>query len=233
MKTNISIIIPTLNEEKNIFNLFYEIKKKLFENSYEIIFVDDKSTDNTRLKILLLKSIYNNIKYIFRKEKNLSTAFLDGVKIAAGKYVVLMDADLQHSPSDINIMLNTIKSFNYDFVIGSRFLKDSYNNSSSFKSQLRLTLSKIFIFLIRKIFKLKVHDPLSGFFICKKNSLKKSRYLYKKGFKILLDYLITNKNKLKLKEIPITVNKREYGASKLNIKIFITFIKQCFFYYIK
>ena len=161
---------------------------------YEIIFVDDNSLDKTQNQILYLSKKNKNIKYIFRKERNLSTAFLDGVKIAKGKYIVLMDADLQHSPNDINKLFLEIKKNNLDFVIGSRFLNRSRNYSKSIKSVIRLSLSKLFIYFINKLFKLNVTDPLTGFFICKKESIKNSKPLYKKGFKILLDYLIVNNN---------------------------------------
>ena len=60
----------------------------------------------------------------------MSTAFLDGVKISKGKYVVLMDADLQHSPSDLNKLYYEIKKNNLDIVIGSRFLE--YSSKSTF-----------------------------------------------------------------------------------------------------
>ena len=230
MNIRISIIIPTLNEEKNIFKIYYKIKKYLLDKNYEIIFVDDKSSDNTRYKILSLSNQYSNIRYIFRKERNLSTAFLDGVNKAKGKYIVLMDSDLQHSPTDINQMLNILNNTNYDFVIGSRFLKNSGYYSVTIKSKIRILLSKFFIFLINILFKIRVSDPLSGFFICKKNSLIDNKNLYKNGFKILLDYLIVKKKRLKIKEIPITINKRLYGNSKLNIKIFLIFIKQFYFH---
>lgn len=226
----ISIIIPTLNEEKNIFKLYTAIKKKFKCKSYEIIYVDDDSSDRTQSKILSLKKHKKNVKFIFRKEKNLSTAFLDGVKISKGKYVVLMDADLQHSPNDINKLYNEITKNNLDIVIGSRFLKNSSNYSKSIKSIIRLFLSKIFISLINLLFGLNVTDPLAGFFISKKKSLKNNKHLYKKGFKILLDYLIVNRKELKIKDIPIKVNKRLYGNSKLNFKIFYLFLKQCYFY---
>jgi hypothetical protein len=88
------------------------------------------------------------------------------------------------------------------------------------------------VLLISFFFKIKVKDPLSVFFICKKASLKNSKKLYKKGFKILLDYLIS-KNTLKTKEISITMNRRMHGNSKLNVKIIFEFIKQCNFYLFK
>ena len=230
MNIRISIIIPTLNEEKNIFKIYYKIKKYFLDKSYEIIFVDDKSSDNTRYKILSLSNQYSNVRYIFRKERNLSTAFLDGVNKAKGKYIVLMDSDLQHNPTDINQMLNILNNTNYNFVIGSRFLKNSEYYSVTIKSKIRILLSKLFIFLINILFKIRMSDPLSGFFMCKKDSLKGNGNLYKNGFKILLYYLIVKKKILKIKEIPININKRLYGNSKLNIKIFLIFIKQCYFH---
>ena len=232
MTFRISIIIPTLNEEKNIFKIYYKIKKYLLDKSYEVIFVDDKSSDNTRYKILSLGSQYSNVRYIFRKERNLSTAFLDGVSKAKGEYIVLMDSDLQHSPNDINKMLNILNNTNYNFVIGSRFLRNSQNYSVSIKSKIRILLSKFMVLLINFFFKIKIKDPLSGFFICKKEALKNNKKLYKKGFKILLDYLIIKKT-LKIKEISITMKKRVHGKSKLNVKIIFEFIKQCYFYLFK
>jgi len=229
----ISIIIPTLNEEKNIFKLYEIIKKKFKCSSYEIIYVDDNSSDQTQSKILALKNQRKNTKYIFRKERNFFTAFLDGVKIAKGKYIVLMDADLQHSPDNINKLFLEIKKNNLDFVIGSRFLKESKNYKNSLKSVIRFMLSKFFIFIINKLFSLKVTDPLAGFFICKKKSLKNNKLLFKRGFKVLLDYLIVNKNNLKIKEVPIKFNKRLHGNSKLNIKVFLLFLKQCYFHILK
>lgn len=230
MNIKISIIIPTLNEEKNIFKIYYKIKKYFLDKSYEIIFVDDKSSDNTRYKILSLSNQYSNVRYIFRKERNLSTAFLDGVNKAKGKYIVLMDSDLQHNPTDINQMLNILNNTNYNFVIGSRFLKNSQYYAVTIKSKIRILLSKLFIFLINFLFEIRISDPLSGFFMCKKDTLKYNRNLYKNGFKILLDYLIVKKKRFKIKEIPITINKRLHGNSKLNIKIFLIFIKQCYFH---
>tara|TARA_B100000282_G_C31566237_1_gene414487 strand:- start:28 stop:723 length:696 start_codon:yes stop_codon:yes gene_type:complete len=229
----ISIIIPTLNEEGNIIKLYETLRKKLNISNYEVIYVDDNSDDNTQSKILLLNKKRKNVKFKFRKERNLSTAFLDGVKISRGKYIVLMDADLQHHPEDINNLLKEIQENNLDFVIGSRFLKNSSNYSKSLKSIVRLFLSKFFIAVINYLFKLNITDPLAGFFICKRTSLKNNKLLYKKGFKILLDYLIVNRKKIKLKEIPIKVNKRHHGNSKLNIKIFLLFVRQCFFHLLK
>jgi len=226
----VSIIIPTLNEEKNIFKLYNAIEKKFICNKYEIIYVDDNSNDNTQLKIILLKNQKKNIKYIFRKKRNLSTAFLDGVKIARGKFVILMDADLQHSPGDLNKLLYKIRNNNLDVVIGSRFLRNSQNYSKTIKSIIRLSLSKFFVYILNILFNLKTTDPLAGFFIAKRKSIKHTEKLYKKGFKILLDYLILNNKKFKYADISISVNKRMYGESKLNLKIFLLFLKQCYFY---
>ena len=107
MERKVSIILPTLNEEQNVYKIVQEIKLKL-KQKFEIIFVDDDSNDGTQERIEELKTKYDNIKSIFRKEKNLSTAFLDGLKIASGEYIVLMDSDLQHDPINIEKALSII-----------------------------------------------------------------------------------------------------------------------------
>ena len=103
MNKKISIIIPCLNEEKNIEKIHIAIKKKFKEKSYEIIFVDDDSIDGTQKEILKLNKKENNVKYIFRKkDKDLSRAFIAGVNISKSKYIILMDCDLQHDPQILN-----------------------------------------------------------------------------------------------------------------------------------
>ena len=147
MNSIASIILPTLNEEKNIIILLKKIRLILYYTKYEVIFVDDGSIDNTRKIIIKLSKKYKNVKYIFRNIKNLSTAFLAGLKISKGKYIILMDADLQHNPSNLKKILTEIIKSKQDIIIGSRFLKNSKNYEKEFKSKFRLILSKFFIII--------------------------------------------------------------------------------------
>ena len=230
MKRKVSIILPTLNEEQNINLITNEINLKL-KQEFELIFVDDNSNDGTQYKILELKKRYKNIKSIFRKERNLSTAFLDGLKVADGEYVVLMDSDLQHDPINIEKALSILSKNEIDIVIGSRFLNGSKNYTHSLKSRFRLRLSKLFIYLFNLIFKTNLSDPLSGFFASKRLILlNKDHLLFKKGFKIVLDFYLLLRNKTKISEIPISLNKRNSGSSKITFKILLLIIKQVLFY---
>lgn len=230
MINNLSIILPTLNEEKNIKKIVYTINKE-FKKKFEIIFVDDNSEDNTQKEIIKISSKFKNIKYKFRKERNLSTAFLDGLKISSANNVLLMDADLQHSPKNIKKIYSKLINSNFDMIIGSRFLKGSINYRSGFKSKFRLFLSYTFCFLLNLLFKPKISDHLSGFFIAKKKILSvNKKKLFKKGFKIILDYYLLLRKDVRIGEIPIEMNKRNSGYSKLNLKILLLIIKEVYFH---
>lgn len=227
----VSIILPTLNEEKNIFKIVKSIRKNIGSLRNEIIFVDDDSTDNTQREIIKIKRNYKNIKSIFRKQRNLSTAFIAGLHISTGNLIVLMDSDLQHDPKNINKSIRKIQKENFDMIIGSRFLSGSKNYKSTLKSWFRLFLSKTFIKIFNILFYSNISDPLSGFFVVKKSKIMgKEKFLYKKGFKIVMDYYLLLKSEIKIKEIPISLNKRQYGKSKLNFKILMLIIKQVLFY---
>jgi len=231
MNSIASIILPTLNEEKNIIILLKKIRLILYYTKYEVIFVDDGSIDNTRKIIIKLSKKYKNVKYIFRNIKNLSTAFLAGLKISKGKYIILMDSDLQHNPSNLKKILTEIIKSKQDIIIGSRFLKNSKNYEKEFKSKFRLILSKCFIIIFKLITKSRLTDPLSGFFAAKKSILiNKEKFLFKKGFKIVLDYYLLLRKSAKIKEIPISLNKRFKGKSKINIKILLLIILQILFH---
>ena len=227
----VSIILPTLNEEKNIFKIVKLIKKNTKPLKNEIIFVDDNSSDNSQKEIIKVKKKFKNIKKIFRNERNLSTAFISGLKISTGRLVVLMDSDMQHDPRNIKKSIIKMQKDKSDMIIGSRFLKGSRNFKGTFISLFRLSLSKTFINLFNLIFSSNISDPLSGFFVVKRSKIdEKEKFLYKNGFKIVMDYYLLLKNKIKITEIPISLNKRQNGKSKLNFKILYLIIKQVFFY---
>lgn len=116
--TLISIVVPCYNEEQSIFPFYNEVVKVLenIEEDYEIIFVNDGSTDNTLNKIKQLK----NIKYIsFSRNFGKESALYAGLENSKGDYVAVMDADLQDPPILLIEMLELIKTNDYD-VIGTR-----------------------------------------------------------------------------------------------------------------
>ncbi|MBN9299566.1 MAG: glycosyltransferase family 2 protein [Filimonas sp.] len=115
----LSVVITVMNEEDNIRPLVEAIRNALSALDYEIIFVDDGSTDATRKRI---KEIIDDriVLVELRKNYGQSTAMAAGIDHSSGKYIALLDGDLQNDPSDIPFMLNLLKTEDWDVVAGNR-----------------------------------------------------------------------------------------------------------------
>lgn len=222
----LSIVIPIFNEEKNITILLKKIisiiNKKFV---YEIIVMDDLSTDNSKKNIKRIQKKNNNIKCITRKNKirDLSQSCADGFKKCNYPYILVMDGDLQHNPSYIPILFKTIIDTSSDIVIGVRnFNKKNINLSLG---KIRIFFSKFLIIIINFFLGKKTLDPMSGFFIFKKNLYKDNKKkLFLKGYKILADLLYSSEKNIKSKDVVIIFKKRKAGSTKINIKILIFLI---------
>lgn len=145
---DISIIIPVHNEEDNVAILHSRLTATLnsLGKSYEIIFVDDGSTDNTYARLLKL----NNTKIIkFRKNFGQTAAWSAGFEHALGKIIITMDGDLQNDPEDIPLLLHKLEE-GYDVVSGWRI-----NRHDSFAKRF---FSKLGNFLRRVLLKDDIHD---------------------------------------------------------------------------
>lgn len=219
----ISIIIPILNERENIKKLVKEISKNLKEIKknfkFEIIFVDDNSTDGTHK---ILKQIQNNnIRYYIRKKKpDLSQSCILGFEKATYDNIIVMDGDLQHDPRYIPKMVNLFFSRNLDFVICSRDFTKLIKASKNFYISARSFLSAVICFIFNFAVLKGVKDPMSGYFMFKKKIYKKNKKnLFAKGYKILADLLTSNSKSFKLFNLKINFNPRKKNKSKLNLKI--------------
>jgi len=118
---DISVVIPLLNEEESLPELSQWIKRVMDEHkySYEILFIDDGSTDNSWNTILSLQDKNDNIKGIkFRRNYGKSAALNVGFEATKGDVIITMDADLQDSPDEIPGLYNMIKDEGYDIVSG-------------------------------------------------------------------------------------------------------------------
>jgi len=210
----LSIIIPVLNEERNLKKLIPLIYLN-FKKNFEIIIVDDNSKDNTPKLIKILKKKYKNIRLIIRKNKikDLSLSCKIGFSRAKYNLILVMDGDGQHDVKNINKIL-TLHQKN-DVTVGCR----KFNSKQLKMGSLRKIFSLILIFLINKFLGRKVSDPMSGFFIFnKKIYLQNKKFFYFHGFKILLNFLYRTKN-LKINECKINFLKRNNLKSKMNLKV--------------
>ena len=222
MDHNISIVIPALNEEKNIKPLTLRIIKVLKKTKFEIIFVDDNSTDQSKKILLSLSKKYKFFKPILRKKnRDLTQSCFDGIKRSKYQNILILDADLQHDPKYIPQMLKEFYK-GIDVVIGARKLTSGKNKGLSETRR----FASVFLIFLFKVFNIQTKDPMSGFFLFKKDIyLKNKNRFFGKGFKILADLLINSKAKLKTKDVFIDFNRRYESESKMNIKILLILIQ--------
>ena len=225
-QTQLSIIIPTYNESKNIIKLIKSIFDAIPENiKTQAIVVDDNSPDQTA-KIVedyfkdFKKLAGQTIDVLNRKTKNgLSSAILDGISHAKGDTIVVMDADLSHPPQIIPKMLEMIKS-HCDIVVASRYISGGHIKDWTIK---RKIMSKTATKLAQKILSIENSDPMSGFFAFKKNILNGLKF-DALGYKILMEILVKTKG-VTIKEIPYTFSNRNEGGSKLDNKVIFDYLK--------
>ena len=157
-----SIILPVLNEEKNIEKLIFLIRKYLKGYIFEIIFIDDNSLDKTR--DIIEKYISKKIKYILRRSNHdLTLSCFLGIKKSKYKNIIIMDSDLQHDPKYLPKIINLYFLKKLDFVVAVR----NFNEDQGLGLIRRFSsifLSYIFNYFLGH----RVSDPMSGFFMFKK-----------------------------------------------------------------
>ena len=216
-----TIVIPVYNEANNLGILIPKIYKELINLKFELIIVDDSSNDGTSKVLKKFKK--KNFKHIIRKkERDLSRSCIEGFKKARFKSIIVMDGDLQHKPSDIKKILYKFFRGNPDFVIGTRDLFKKKKHNLNF---LRLFASRMLILLVNFLLGRKTSDPMSGFFMFKKEFFTKSqKKLVKKGYKILLDLIYIKNQKVKIIDVNINFDSRIKGKSKMSLKILIDLI---------
>jgi len=115
----LSVVITVMNEEQNIKPLLESIRLALAEIDYEVVFVDDGSTDKTKLQVLN-HADDRTVLVELRKNYGQSTAMMAGIDYSTGRYIALLDGDLQNDPSDIPAMLDLLKREDWDVVAGNR-----------------------------------------------------------------------------------------------------------------
>ena len=216
-----TIVIPVYNEAKNLKILVPKVFKQLRKKKFELIIVDDNSNDGT--SEILEKYHKKNFHHIIRRSKrDLSKSCILGFTKAKFKYIIVMDGDLQHKPSDINKILNAFFKYSPDIAVGTRDLfKPKKHNLNFF----RLFASRMLILTVNLLLGNKTSDPMSGFFMFKKSLFEKSqKKMIKKGYKILLDILYVQNQKIKVVDVEINFDSRKKGASKMSYKILFNLI---------
>jgi len=200
----ISVIIPVYNEVESINELYKQLLKALQEFSrYEIIFIDDGSSDGSVETIKKLSELDNSINLIqFHRNYGKSAALAEGFKHAKGNYIVTMDADLQDDPKEISNLINKLEE-GFDLVSGWK--KDRKDPLSK-----RLP-SKLFNFVTRLFTGVHIHDFNCGLKIYRK-AVVKTLELY--GGRHRYIPAMAGQKKFKVSEIIVNHRPRIYGETK-------------------
>jgi dolichol-phosphate mannosyltransferase len=218
MTLKLSVVIPTFNEFDNLDEIVKRLDLTLSQVNWEVIFVDDDSPDGTATKaksISLMDSRVRCIKRVGRR--GLSSACVEGILSSSAPYVAVMDADLQHDEGILPVMLHELEHESYDLVVGTRYME---GGGVGDWDESRKSSSKIATVISQKILGVTLNDPMSGFFMMKRDSFDLCVYrLSNMGFKILLDIFVSSPKKLTFKEIPFQFRQRYAGESKLDQKV--------------
>ncbi|MDX1828414.1 MAG: glycosyltransferase family 2 protein [Lutibacter sp.] len=212
---DISIVIPLLNEEESLNELYDWIAKVMQSNrySYEILFIDDGSSDSSWKVIENLSKKDNNVKGIqFQKNYGKSQALNAGFKEVKGDVVITMDADLQDSPDEIPELFNLIKNEGYHLISGWK--KKRYD------SKIRKNIpSKLFNAAARKTSGLKLHDFNCGLkayqnTVVKNIDVRGEMHRY-------IPVLAKNAGFINIGEKVVLHQARKYGVTKFGMDRFI------------
>ena len=212
---DISVIVPLYNEKESLPELAAWIHRVMETNgySYEILMVDDGSTDGSWDTILSLSEENPAIHGIsFRRNYGKSAALYEGFAAVKGDVVITMDADLQDSPDEIPELYRMVVEDGYDVVSGWK----QHRKDNKFTKNLP---SKLYNWTARKVTGIKLHDMNCGL-KAYKNEVVKSIEVYGEMHRYI-PYLAKNAGYGKIGEKPVHHQKRKYGTSKFGLERFV------------
>ncbi|MEM6830391.1 MAG: glycosyltransferase family 2 protein [Bacteroidota bacterium] len=206
MSKKISLVIPVMNEEENIQPLLEQIHASLQEFDYEVVLVDDGSTDRT-VEAIKKHANSKTKAVIFNKNYGQTTAMAGGIGEAEGEYIITLDGDLQNDPSDIPAMIQKLEEEDVDMVAGIRAKRKD-------GALLRKIPSKIANALIRKLTGVYLHDYGCTLKVFKKD-IAKNLGLYGELHRFIP--VLAQLQGAKLAEMPVKHHPRIHGRSKYGL----------------
>jgi dolichol-phosphate mannosyltransferase len=217
-KNSFALVVPTLNEAGNIDKVLEELSDVLAETEYkyEILVVDDGSTDGTVEQVRQWNERDARIRLISRTgERGLAGAVLYGWSQSRANIVGVMDADLQHPPELVPRLLKEAERS--DIAIASRYaLNDGIKGWNPVRAAVSKLSTLAAVPLISKK-NLRVTDPMSGFFILHRRCIEGLSF-QTTGFKLLLEILVRGRIR-KVREIPYQFGLRQAGRSKASASV--------------
>jgi dolichol-phosphate mannosyltransferase len=211
----LSIVVPTFDEKDNVEELVRRIESALGGTPWEILFVDDDSPDGTAETVRSLAKRDPRVRCLQRiGRRGLSSACVEGILAGSSPYVAVIDADLQHDERLLPLMLLRLAQGDLDVVVGSRHVEGGDIGEWSGK---RAAMSRFATGLSRFATRADLQDPMSGFFMIRRDSfMKLAHRLSNIGFKILLDIFASAPEPVRFVELPYSFRDRFSGESKFD-----------------
>src|SRR5260370_310695 len=215
IRKEFALVVPTLNEGENIVTVLERARQALSQLSleWEILVVDDESTDGTAETIRRYSETHAEIRLLERHaQKGLAGAITYGWKHTDADVLGVMDADLQHPPELLPELVGRVCQGS-DIAIASRYL---HADSMEAWSLPRRTISRLSVLASKPVQRsgLRVRDPMSGFFVLRRDCIEGIRF-QPEGFKLLLEILAKGHIR-SVAEIPFKFGTRGGGKSKAN-----------------
>jgi dolichol-phosphate mannosyltransferase len=217
MKPELSLVIPTYNERENIEEILRATIDALGRRAFEVIVVDDNSPDRTGEIVERVAATTPSIRLVRRMEavRDQAHSIMEGFRVSSGAILGKMDADGSHEPQALGQLLAAIDA-GFEVAVGSRY---SPGGSISSWPLPRRILSRVSAALVRIAVPLDIEDPLSGFWMIRREVYERAaKFPVSKGFKVLLQLCVRGHAR-KIAEVPIHFRDRTRGHTKLRAQL--------------
>lgn len=220
----LSVVVPCYRERENVRPLVAALDAALAGRDWEVIFVDDDSPDGTSAEIRALAATDPRVRGLRRiGRRGLSSAVIEGVLASSAEVIAVMDGDLQHDETCLARMIDAVRDGRYDIAVGSRHVQGG--DSDGLSAPWRHRLSEGGIRLAQTMLPVRLGDPMSGFFACRRGYFEAvSPRLSGTGFKILLDLILSAPKAPRVLEVPFRFKERAAGESKLDVLVLVQFV---------
>jgi len=220
---DLTVVVPCYNERPNVAPLVAALDAALIGIAWEVVFVDDDSPDGTAAEARRLGRLDGRVRCIRRVgRRGLSSAVIEGALASSALFVAVMDGDLQHDETRLPVMLEALRSGQYDLAVASRHVAGG--DAAGLASRWRHMLSDTGARLAQRFLPVKLSDPMSGFFMLPRALFEQlAPALTAQGFKILLDLVLSAEAPLRVIEVPAEFRKRLAGESKLDVLVLTQF----------
>ncbi len=214
------MIIPTFKEAPNVAPLLAKLEAALQGVVWQAIFVDDNSPDGTAAVVKAIAATDPRVICLHRiGRRGLAGAVIEGAMASAAPFVAVIDGDMQHDETVLPRMLKALQADRADLAVGSRYTEEAEGRVAGLSAR-RESGSRFATWLGQRVLRLDLSDPMSGFFMIRRELVEKAApRLATDGFKVLFDLASVLDPPPRVVEFAYEFRSREHGESKLDGRV--------------